>query len=416
MQQALNGKIHTFLITAIAFCLPIHSDIIPPLIVLASINWVLCPAEISNGISNLTRNKSALAIVTLFLIYALSILYSDNVGEGMKVIESKLSFIILPLIFSTQTKNIKKNLNTCLRFFIYGCIIVALFSLSWATYSYIKPVFVLIDGREYNLGLNYFYYAQLTNTLHPTYLSMYFNFSLLALYYLIKTGEIKLDFKWIFSILLFTIFIFLLSSKAGWISLFLIAFYVILNILQRKYIFSIILIVSISASLFYFLNINAPGHSQRITAAKESVSQAESSSDLKKSNDGTASRILVWQAAIEVIRANFLIGAGAGDTKSTMLKKYKENGMVHEYEQKLNAHNQYLNTFIALGVFGFLILLSCLLIPLIYAINNKQMLIGTFVCLIAYNFLFESMLETQAGVMFYAFFNSMLCFNTTSKS
>jgi hypothetical protein len=31
-----------------------------------------------------------------------------------------------------------------------------------------------------------------------------------------------------------------------------------------------------------------------------------------------------------------------------------------------------------------------------------------FIVLIAFNFLFESMLETQAGVVFYAFFNAYL--------
>ena len=416
MIRLIYNKIHIYLSTAIAFCLPINSNLVPPLIVLAVLFWLSKPKEIMNGIKNLMQNKALAAMVSLFLLYAIGVLYSHNMQEGMEILETKLSFFILPLIFSTQIKSCKENLNLYLRFFIYGCMLSSFICFGWALYCFLKPVYVMIDGMGYDLGASYFYYARLSVFLHPSYISMYFNFALLALYYLVNIGEIKMNWKWIFAALLISVFVLLLSSKAGWIGLFLVALFIVINLIMRKLIIAVIAILVVLCSLFYVLIISAPEFSQRIKAATESVSKSGSTEDLKKSSDGTASRILVWQAAIEIIKENFLIGAGTGDAKIAMTEKYKEKGMMTEYEHNLNSHDQYLNTFVALGIFGFSCLMLSLLIPLFYAIKYKQALLGTFVCLIGLNFLFESMLETQAGVMFYAFFQVMLCFTFFNSS
>lgn len=355
-------------------------------------------------------------MVALFLIYAIGVLYSANTKEGLQILETKLSLVFLPLVFSTQIKNHKENLNQYLRFFIYGCILSALICFGWALYSYLKPLYVLIEGKEYDLGASYFYYGRLSVFIHPSYISMYSNFSLLALYYLVNSGEIKMNWKWIFAALLISVFVLLLSSKAGWIGLFIVALFVMINLIRRKFILPAIAILVLLCSLFYVLIISAPEYSQRITAATESVSQSASGVDLKNSKDGTASRILVWQAAIDIIKEKFLIGTGTGDAKTAMVEKYKEKGMITEFEHNLNAHDQYLNTFVALGVLGFVSLMLCLVIPLFYAVKHKLILLGTFVCLVGLNFLFESMLETQSGVMFYAFFQTLLCFSFFNSS
>jgi O-antigen ligase len=411
MQQLLNNKIHIYLTAAIAFCLPVYSNLIPPLVVVLILLWLLKPKEIMSGLNLLVKNRAASAMASLFLLYAIGVLYSLNINEGMQILETKLSLIAFPLIFSTQIKNCKENINLYLRFFIYGCLLSAAICFGWALYCYLKPVYVTIDGMEYNLGASYFYYARLSIFIHPSYISMYFNFALLAIFHLVKAGEIKINWKWVFVISLITVFILLLSSKAGWLGLFLIALFTIVSLLIRKQYFAVISILVILPSLFYLLNISAPEYSQRITAATQSVAQSGSVSNLEKSNEGTASRILVWNAALEIIKENFVVGTGTGDAKAEMIEKYKEKGMTTEYEHKLNSHNQYLNTFIALGVFGFICLLLSLLFPFIHSLKYGQMLLGTFACLAGLNFLFESMLETQAGVMFYAFFYALLCFS-----
>jgi len=81
---------------------------------------------------------------------------------------------------------------------------------------------------------------------------------------------------------------------------------------------------------------------------------------------------------------------------------------VNAFKLELNAHNQYLQTMITLGIIGLIVLLLNLILPALYSMEQKHYLYLVFLILIGFNLLFESMLETQAGVVFYAFFNAYL--------
>jgi O-antigen ligase len=124
--------------------------------------------------------------------------------------------------------------------------------------------------------------------------------------------------------------------------------------------------------------------------------------------DGTVARVEIWKVSLELIRKNLFFGVGTGDVKDILLESYRRNGLEPVFLQKLNAHNQYFQTFIALGFFGFTLLALMLLIPAILALKHHEYLYFAFISIIAINLLFESMLENQAGVVFYAFFNVLL--------
>ena len=135
----------------------------------------------------------------------------------------------------------------------------------------------------------------------------------------------------------------------------------------------------------------------------------------KQTTESTSVRVLIWGVATEIIKNNFLFGVGTGDVKDVLLEKYKENGMTGAYNEKLNAHNQFLQTFVALGLPGIILLLSSFIFPFILAIRKRNYIYISFLTIVFVNFLTESMLETIAGVMFYAFFNSLLMVNVNRK-
>ncbi len=92
---------------------------------------------------------------------------------------------------------------------------------------------------------------------------------------------------------------------------------------------------------------------------------------------------------------------------------YVQNFVKKEY----NFHNQYLQTFGTIGVFGFLVLIYLLVMPFIAAIKQLDYLVAIFLFIICSSFLTESMLERQAGVAFFAFFYTLLIItNHQSKS
>ena len=416
-----NKRSHIFLTGAIAFLLPAYPVMLAPVIVLLTINWLCTPKLIFPGLKNNINNPSLLLMILFYTLYLAGMLYSDNSKFGYETIETKLSFLIFPLVFSPYAQTCKNNLNKYLKLFIYGCTVNAVVCFVWAAYRFFKPVYVTLYGIPYDLGASYFYYIQLSVFLHPSYIAMYSVFALAALMHLVNIGELKLNWKWYTSIVLLVVFILLLSSKAGWISLFLFLLYFFRSLLMKKRIKQVVLMFGLLTGLFFIFNIYfTPKFLTRIPKLLVLTEVLKGSNDENKkvttSTDGTGSRILVWKAATEIIKSNFWIGVGTGDAKDKMLEKYKEKEMVTEFENRLNSHNQFLNTFIALGVFGFTALLLCFVVPLYILYQKKMTLAIAFICIVGVNFLFESMLETQYGVIFYAFFNSILLFSSKNDS
>ena len=138
--------------------------------------------------------------------------------------------------------------------------------------------------------------------------------------------------------------------------------------------------------------------------------------DTTKEVDGTVARVIVWQNALEVIKENPVFGVGTGDTKQALMNKYKEKNISTALENELNAHNTFLQTYMSIGVFGFLVLVLSLIIPAWFAFKQKKIVYLLFLVLVAFHFLVESMLAKQAGVVFYAFFNAVLFYNAFGEN
>ena len=127
-----------------------------------------------------------------------------------------------------------------------------------------------------------------------------------------------------------------------------------------------------------------------------------------ETSKSTTDRIDIWKASVDIIKSNIFLGVGTGDVKDELIRSYKERNIEHALELKLNAHNQYLQTFMTLGIPGIATLLLMLLLPMIAAFRNRYFLYFVFLLLFSLNILVESMFEMQGGVVWYAFFNIML--------
>ncbi|MFY9311415.1 MAG: O-antigen ligase family protein [Bacteroidia bacterium] len=415
-----NQKAHIFLAGAIAFLIPSYPGALALAIGLFVLNWLCAPRLIKQGFKNVL-NPVSFAMITVYLLYLLGMLYTENLKIGVETIETKFSFLILPFVFASYPDVTREKLNTYLKLFIYGCSVNALMCLGRAIYRFAKPVYVDLYGVPYDLGLDYFYYNELSDFFHPSYIAMYCIFALFGIVYLQNRKEISIGINktgivWLAITTLLILYTLLLSSKAGWIGLFIFAAYFFIQLAGAKKIIQGALMLLLLGIAFYFLNLRyTPKFSVRIPKM-EVITQTLKGNDnenkkITTSTDGTGSRILVWKAAIDIIKENVWFGVGTGDAKDKMLETYKAKGMVSEYESKLNSHNQFLNSFIALGIPGFLSLLLCLLIPAYYSLKEKYFLYIAFVGIAGLNFLFESMLERQAGVIYFAFFYSLLYFN-----
>ena len=284
-----------------------------------------------------------------------------------------------------------------MRFFIYGLVISCLVCT-------VHALFLLRDGK-----IEHLFSSELSFLLlHPSYFSMYLVF---ALYFLLSEMQNRrlffksLRLSWLI-VIFFSVFNFMLASKMGWLCfIFIVGFLFCRQMVLLKKVklllAGILLFVVSAFSLYKF-----------VPVANEKINNLLAAFNEKNIDPATTEssgvRVLIWKSASQVISGNFWWGVGSGKVKTELIKVYDEHGYTGASAKKLNAHNQFLEVFLALGFFGFLLFSAMLLLPL-FVYNGKFPVHGLwFLIIVLINFSVESMLQTQAGVVFFAFFYSVI--------
>ena len=401
MRQRLHQRI--FLITCIllAFFMPVFPKILPVIIFFMMANWMASGIYMKT-VPRLFSEKwrvMTLSFALLYLFYLAGMLYSSNHDYGWFDLEVKLSLFIFPVIFATSDLNVLTGSwrRIISGSFIAGCIAGALLLLAhtWM----VNERFGVPDA---------FYYTNLSWYFHSSYLAMYYTFATgIALCWLTAdyTGRASMATAGLLLLILFLeAMIFLCSSKAGLILLVITqALFVVLLIFKKAGLARIVLVSLVMIAVFAGYSRIFPFAFTRISRADSMVSSAQTVQ--ANPTDGTVARMAIWKVSAGLIRQHFLFGVGTGDVKDVYLEAYQQQQLYPVYRKKLNAHNQYFQTFVTLGVFGFSLMAALLLIPLFRALRKGEYLYVSFLLIFAINILFESMLESQAGVIFYAFFN-----------
>ncbi len=303
-----------------------------------------------------------------------------------------------------------------------GCFVASFACFSKAIYLF------------YTMGSNNFFYTDFSLFLHPSYFALYLNLAIIALFFWNfnseTTGFLKIN-KVLnyFLILIFAVTIILLSSKMGVLSLLVsyVLSYAYLFFYKKKFVktlahffvFSVIMYFSylyiIKKTRFSSLhNITESVQFKKINSS-ETDSLARNSIDYA-TTESSQVRYLVWHESVELIKKNWLYGVGTGDIKDILLERYKEKKMWWTYEKKMNSHNQFLQSWGALGIPGIFLLLGGFVVAFYHSIKRRKFIYSGLLLLLILNFMVESMLETQAGVIFFAFFNSLFCFTPSAKT
>lgn len=350
--------------------------------------------------------RNILAFSGFYLLYILGLSYSQNLEYASFDLEVKFSMFVFPVLLSTMRKEVfkGKRFNLILVLFVIGCVVSTLVSIG-----------VAVDNYLHSFNEEVFYYRWLSYYHHPGYLSMYLVFAIaILMWFMLKRKEFKLGLwhciAFCFLIFYFSIIIVMLSSKAGVLSLLMVYMLLVAHIIvyEKKIIQGLVYILLISGMLFlsfryfsYSLN--------RIISYKDVVKESMKNDANKPGEEGD--RVTLWKNTLEVLKDHIIFGVGTGDVDDKLMEEYKKNKVREAYEKHLNAHNQYLQTFLSLGIAGFLALMLVIILPAFYSLKRRNLLYVIFLLILSINLLVESMFETQAGVVFYAFFNAFLFFS-----
>lgn len=121
-------------------------------------------------------------------------------------------------------------------------------------------------------------------------------------------------------------------------------------------------------------------------------------------------RFEYWKTAYGIVKNNLLFGVGAGDVEQAFIQQYEKSNSTLLPKWRLRAHNQYFSIAVGMGIIGFIWFLITLFYPMFRLGMQSNYLYMAFFCIALVSFFTEDTLETQAGVTFYAFFNSFFLF------
>jgi O-antigen ligase len=232
-------------------------------------------------------------------------------------------------------------------------------------------------------------------------MAMYLSFGIWTLYLNWKNSFLPLVFRFL-AMILFVGVSLLLVSKLGILSILLMSIFAFyeLAFIQREIRKASFLAVTL-ITIFVVVITSVPQVSARF---EDAIVSLRNSDNTKNSDESTAARMSIWNVSAELISQNIWIGTGTGSTNDQLWSAYEKQGLTIAYQQKLNAHNQFIQTFLTVGLPGFLILLWMLLSPLIRSFFNQDRLVFGFFILMILNITVESMFETQAGILFFTIF------------
>lgn len=383
----------------IAFCIPIYKVLIAPLILVFVVLAFFQFFKSKNFFFK--PNLTSFLMIGLYLLYFFSLFWSANLNEAIFDLEIKLSVLVFPILFSFLDLKINKcKFRKIYIAYLLGVITAIIICLTNAT-------FLFVETKAFYYS---FAYSSFSILHHPSYFSMYLNFAIIITLVLYKNKTFS-SLITLFLVAFLLVIIWILMSRTGIITASLIlGYYWVSLVFQKKYLqffagflvlaFASIMILSVSSYTLNRFKVNPEAMSSFFESDK---------SDNEIIEDG--SRKMLWFSSLKLIKNNPLFGVGAGDVRSELDNVYLENNYFESLNKRLNSHNQFMQTWIAVGVLGFLFLLSIFAFTAFDAIKNKN-LIALGLCLLLFlNFLTESMLETQSGVVFFSFFMSAIFVN-----
>ena len=403
-----------FSIIYLAAVLPFQFRILSPTIGIIGIMlaWVL-------GFNSQTRLKLAkkhlplLMILGLYLLGAISFFYTEDLDNWGRLMTLKLPTLLLPLALGTTLVFDKARLKFYLKTFAFStalaCLILFVIAL---TKSIQDP------------GGQYFYHHNFAAfSLIPVhYFAMYCVFSVLVLLYYfpaVKSGSKTLTIIHTLAVLILISTVFIGAARMQVASLFVAITMLITFFWIRKREWKKILIYELGIALILgVLAFGIPSSRQRLieTYREWKVFKGESK------DYQTNHRIFIWKHGKTVVQDHLWLGTGLGSADNALHEQlihepaeFWERGVPYTLgEFKYNYHNSYLQHLAALGILGFIFLLLALMIPL--SQWRQGLFLGSaFLIIMAMGFLTESMLERQAGTLFFAFFFGLLLLNNRNR-
>jgi hypothetical protein len=138
---------------------------------------------------------------------------------------------------------------------------------------------------------------------------------------------------------------------------------------------------------------------------------------LGRSWGGTSIRVALWECSKDLIQRHLFTGVGTGDIQDSLQQAYENRKFYFASRyNRYNIHNQYLHMMLGFGVAGLAVLLACIAAPALILKGDPLVRVRLLFLLLFFLICFtEVILDTNKGIIWYSFFNSIFAFGTARK-
>ncbi len=413
-----NKTLVVYLITAMLVALPLKHSI-------GSITCIvfLLVSFFKSKKVNFSFPKVLVLPFLLYVLMLMSLIWTIDSKQTIKGLQKEILFLLIPLAFCGLPKINRNDVNKVCKWFSFAIV-------GFAVFYFLRAIVRFINSGNKDV---FFYHELVTLELNAIYMSV---FASLAMFFFLVKGKSIAD-KIAFLILI--VFIFLLSSKNIIIVdlIMIIMYYSFFSAVSRKTkrkILLSVIILSISSVLFIkpvrdrfmieFETIFVDGSLNKTTKENQgpiyniSLKQAWTQNQFQQNDffPGAAFRLFQIRIFKEMLEEEniFFTGFGLDASQNKIKEKVKEHNLYPNYGE-FNFHNEYIQIFSELGIFGFLIVVGMLFITIRKGILNKDFIHIAFSVTMIVLFTTESFLSRQRGIIFFIIFYSMLSIMSSSK-
>ncbi len=370
--------------------------------------------------NNLKSKVPALLLIAFALLYGLNALIKPDETESLltalKNIEVRTAYIFFPLAMTGLTLLSGGKIKRLFDLYVITIIIATGLCLVIATVKTVESGTVYFINPVNNMDENNFMYHRFSSWIgiHAVYLASYTSLAFFIVFigFVNKYEQFSPKKKVIHLILLiyFAVLIFLLKSisvSVSFLSIFLllVLYYLYYKVKLNKvklsgFVLFILLIVAVFA---YGVNEKINIKKSLFEYSMEDISPASNWNPVNL-------RLALWEISFQIIRDNWLTGVGFSHMDETLKDYYTRNNFEFGLSNHFNPHNQFLQTFIILGIAGFVLLVFIFLTSFKLALAKKDVLMIVFLSTFLLFSISESTFTVNKGVVFFSFFLSFFTF------
>lgn len=402
LKGQLALKFGTLALLIFVFLLPFQ-PFFPPITSGIVAFWLVFVLSFSKPRLQGLNNRLFLWAAALYIWIVLGAIYSNNSREAGLDVTLKITLLLWPM--GAAIWPFLFNVNRYLILKVFG------------TTTLISILSLIVIGvakwQNSQLPISDFYkFTTAWQWIPNHYMALYTAFAILSFIYL----GVKKHLAWKLAapaILVLSIAIIFLSVRIQLLALpaSLAAMLLIdreTGINRKK----AIAIVAFGILLFFSGMLAFPASRARLA---EIVDEAKSFNYMVNSKQ-TNHRVYLWKYGAEVVKKHPIIGTGTGAADDALqielaacdAEFWNGHTTYRLVEKNYNYHNAFLQRTATNGIIGLVLFLALFVAPFFAFKKSINGLQGGFLVLCAISFFTESMLERQAGMLFFSFFYALL--------